>query len=418
MTDRSLRATRFSRFAAPNAGSANRLFGTPLTVIRLLMMAGLAWGTLASSHETGIDRRVALVALVVLALAAYLGWSSQRSAPSDTAATVFLGLLAIGGGALGAFSGVGIAFSAVLGIAAGERLRSEVTLGLLALALASLAVAVTAVGASYELIGWAVLSGAGGALAGLNRRQYRLRAEQSEELLLERERTATESAHAAALAERNRIAREVHDVLAHSLGALAVQLEVLDALLGDGDIERAKTTVATSRRLAVEGLAETRRAVHALRDAPLDLAERVAALADGDSAAFSVEGTDRPLPADAALALYRAAQEAISNARKHAPGAAVSIVLSFASDRTSIEIVDEYGPGVVPAVGAGTGSPGYGLAGMRERVELLGGSLAAGPLPPGGPAGWSVRVDLPVGAGTGGPATVAGRPGSNGSAPE
>ena len=121
MTDRSPRATRFSRFAAPNAGSANRLFGTPLTVIRLLMMAGLAWGTLASSHETGIDRRVALVALVVLALAAYLGWSSQRSAPSDTAATVFLGLLAIGGGALGAFSGVGIAFSAVLGIAAGER---------------------------------------------------------------------------------------------------------------------------------------------------------------------------------------------------------------------------------------------------------------------------------------------------------
>jgi signal transduction histidine kinase len=315
-------------------------------------------------------------------------------------ASVFLGLLAVGGGALGAFSGVGIAFTAVLGIAASERLRGEVTLALLALSLASLAIAVTAVGASDELLGWAVLSGAGGAMAGLNRRQYRLRAEQSEQLLHERERTAAESAHAAALTERNRIAREVHDVLAHSLGALAVQLEALDALLGDGDLERAKATVATSRRLAVEGLAETRRAVQALRDAPLALAEQVAALAAGDSATFSIEGIERPLPSDAALALYRAAQEAITNARKHAPGAAVSVVLSFASDRTSIKVLDEYEAGVVPSAGGATSSPGYGLAGMRERVELLGGSVTAGPLGPGEPAGWRVLADVPVRAET------------------
>jgi signal transduction histidine kinase len=209
----------------------------------------------------------------------------------------------------------------------------------------------------------------------------------------------------------------VHDVLAHSLGALAVQLEALDALLDSGDMERARNAVATSRRLAVEGLDETRRAVHALRDAPLALAERVAMLAAQESARFVLEGSEHSLPSDGALALYRAAQEALTNARKHAPGAVVSVVLRFSAEHTSLTIVDEYPAGTPDCSGTSTGSgrsgglhasavdgsagPGYGLTGMRERLELLGGTMTAGPY---GETGWQVAVELPNGptrAGTG-----------------
>jgi len=392
-----VRLPLWSRLTDPKPGPGRRPPAL-LVATRVVMLAALSWGVAATSHAVGTDRRVALAVLIGLSLLGYLAWTTLQRTGSRSAAAVALLLVALGGGALGAFSGLGIAYLAVVGIAAGDHVVDRTAIGLLVAALASLAVAVASLHDTWELVGWGVMAGAGGLMAGQNRRQYRLRAEQSEQLLRERERTGVEAAHAAALAERNRIAREVHDVLAHSLGALAVQLETLDALLDSGDIERARSAVGTSRRLAVEGLDETRRAVHALRDAPLALAERVAMLAAAQGAVFRLEGSERSLQSDGALAVYRAAQEALTNAGKHAPGAAVLVVLSFLADRTTLTVSDEYPDGfVTPDNGAGAGrGPGYGLTGMRERLELLGGSMTAGPA---GGTGWRVAVELPDGTG-------------------
>jgi signal transduction histidine kinase len=405
VTDDTTSSSSFGRLATPAAGSrfgdVRAHFDGLLVTIRLVGMAVLAWGMLASSKPAGTDRRTALAVLVGLATVAYLGSLVARRFRSGAMAWCLFAL-AISGGAAAAFGSLGVVYAVILGLAAGAELPARLSFALLASALASLAMAVLATGGSFEIVGWLALAGAGGLMAGMNRRQLQLRAEQSEQLLLERGRTAAEAAHAAALGERNRIAREVHDVLAHSLGALAVQLEVVDALLEEGDVERAKAAVVTSRRLSVEGLDETRRAVHALRDAPLDLGEQLAALAASDSASFRILGTERVLSADAGLALYRAAQEALTNARKHAPGATASVELEFAADRTSLRVVDGYPAGVLPQAGRSTPSgAGYGLTGMRERVALLGGTTSSGPTD--GSAGWRVEVEIPVRANGSGP---------------
>jgi signal transduction histidine kinase len=244
-------------------------------------------------------------------------------------------------------------------------------------------------------------------LLGFNRRQYMARVEQGDLLLAEAERARREQARAAALEERTRIAREIHDVLAHSLGALAVQLDVTEALLDNGaDTTVLRAHVARARRLAVDGLTEARRAVTALREdtPPLPvLLDGLLAQYRADSGAparLQVTGTPRALPPDAALAAFRTAQEAISNTRKHAPHAAVTVDLAYQDDAATLTITDTppaNGAPVTPAIPAaepplaGTGG-GYGLTGLRERAELLGGTLRAGP---DGTA-WTVRLRLPV----------------------
>ena len=184
-------------------------------------------------------------------------------------------------------------------------------------------------------------------LLGLNRRQYLARTEQAHQLLAESQRARQEQARAAALDERARIAREIHDLLAHSLGALAVQLEVAEALLADGiDPRQVQTHLHRARGLAVDGLTEARRAVAALRGEIPPLPQLLDGLllqyrADGGVAPpLKVSGVERSLPPDAALAALRTAQEAISNARKHAPGAAVRVGLTYADDVTVLTVSD------------------------------------------------------------------------------
>jgi signal transduction histidine kinase len=408
VTDDTTSSSSFGRLATPAVGSrfgdVGAHFDGVLVTIRLVGMAVLGWGMFASSKPAGTDRRTALAILVGLATLGYLGSLVTRRFRSGAMAWCLF-LVAVTGGAAAAFGSLGIVYAVIVGLASGAELSPRLSCALVASALASLAVVVLAAGTSWETLGWLALAGGGGLMGGMNRRQLQLRAEQSEQLLLERERTAVEAAHAAALGERNRIAREVHDVLAHSLGALAVQLEVVDALLEEGDVERAKAAVVTSRRLSLEGLDETRRAVHALRDAPLDLGEQLAALAASNAATFRIVGTERVLSADAGLALYRAAQEALTNARKHAPGATASVVLEFGPDRTFLMVVDEYPPGAGPEAPSRPGTSsgaGYGLTGMRERVALLGGSASAGPTGDGS-GGWRVEVEIPVQANGAGP---------------
>ena len=238
---------------------------------------------------------------------------------------------------------------------------------------------------------------------GVGRRSYILRAESAEKLVHETERANHEQAHAAALAERSRIAREIHDVLAHSLAALTVQLEAADALLEsgkEGGVERAHAYVQKSRRIAREGLVETRRAIAALREDAPPLPELLYALADayrGDTGAEAdvrIEGLPRPMQADAGLTVYRAAQESLTNVRKHAPGAPVRLTLLFGDEEVVLTVAN--GAPTAPLSALADSGGGYGLAGLKERAELIGGSLEAGPyaardLP--GP-GWKVTLHL------------------------
>ncbi|MFC5819456.1 sensor histidine kinase [Nonomuraea harbinensis] len=229
---------------------------------------------------------------------------------------------------------------------------------------------------------------------GLSRRQYRVQAEHAQQLLEQTRRAQAGHARAAALDERTRIARELHDVLAHSLGALSVQLELADALLSDkGDLENGLDRVRRARRLATEGLAEARHVVAALRDDVPPLAEAIAQLvaAHGDdhsgTIGFEVGGTPRSLSPAAAVCLLRTAREALTNAAKHAPGAPITVRLDYRDD--AVSLVVRNGPADDQPVPQG----GYGLAGMRERLALAGGRLSAGAV---GEGGWQVVAEVPA----------------------
>jgi signal transduction histidine kinase len=212
----------------------------------------------------------------------------------------------------------------------------------------------------------------------------------SAQRLLAQERAArTAEAESAALAERARIARDIHDVLAHSLSAQLVHLEAARLRIEreprgpfrDQILER----VVAARFMAREGLAETRQALSALRGEMAPIGEYLRELAALDNAEVEVAGAPRPLPAEASQAVRRVAQEALTNARKHAPGARVRIRFTYGADEVTLDVRDSgrQGKGSADTVAGkavlrGTGS-GYGLLGMRERAELLGGTLTAGP---------------------------------------
>ncbi|WP_419998445.1 sensor histidine kinase [Streptomyces boninensis] len=210
--------------------------------------------------------------------------------------------------------------------------------------------------------------------------------------LVEQELAARKAeAETAALDERARIAREIHDVLAHSLSAQLVHLEAARLLIErDGDREQVLERVVAARGMAREGLAETRQALSALRGdiAPVDGYLRE--LAADPLVEVAVAGEPRALPTEAGQAVRRVAQEALTNVRKHAPGARVRVSFAYGDGEVTLEVRDEGGTraaGELAASGAG-----YGLRGMRERAELLGGTLAAGPEG----KGFAVKLRVPV----------------------
>jgi signal transduction histidine kinase len=198
------------------------------------------------------------------------------------------------------------------------------------------------------------------------------------ETLVEELRESREAvAQSAALAERSRVARDMHDVLAHSLSALALQLEGTRLLARDrGADPEVVDGLERAHHLAATGLAEARQAIAALRGDALPGPERLRELADAfPNATLTVRGEPREHSSEARLALYRTAQEALTNVRKHSAADRVEISLDYGGDGTTLVVVD-HGPGAPVIVGAGGG---YGLTGMRERAELLGGRLSAEP---------------------------------------
>lgn len=231
-------------------------------------------------------------------------------------------------------------------------------------------------------------------LGALARRSRGERLEQMEVALARAQAAREEHAKAATLAERTRIAREVHDVLAHSLSALSLNLQSARLMLArEGASAEAQDQVRRAQRLAAEGLSEARRAVAALREDPVPAARAIADLVTsarletGTPTELTVEGDPRDLPGSVENALYRTAQEALSNTRKHAPGAPVDVLLAYRDDVAELIVTDHQGHRPADPVTAG-----YGLTGMRERAELIGGELTTGPTDDG----WRVRLVVPA----------------------
>jgi signal transduction histidine kinase len=176
-------------------------------------------------------------------------------------------------------------------------------------------------------------------------------------------------------------------VLAHSLSALALQLEAARLLARDrGTDPEVVSALETAHRLAAGGLDEARRSISALRGDELPGPDGLATLVEGfgERATLEVTGEPRELGSEARVALYRTAQEALTNVRRHSAADRVEVRLAYTRDGTTLTVTD-HGPGAPVLVGSGGG---YGLTGMRERAELLGGRLTAAP------TGDGFRVEL------------------------
>jgi signal transduction histidine kinase len=224
----------------------------------------------------------------------------------------------------------------------------------------------------------------------------------SSQLLVELEKSRSAQAEAAALAERSRLAREIHDILAHSLSGQVMSLEATRLLAErTGSDERVVAEIERAHRLAKDGLGDTRRAIGALRGDVLPGPELLGQLVDDAQAAhglrarLEVDGQARPVPPDAGLCVYRTAQEALTNTAKHAGrGAQATVRLTWGNDQLRLAVTDErrIAGDPVPSLGADLAPGGYGLTGLRERAELAGGTLEAASTP----TGFSVVLTLPL----------------------
>ncbi|MBI3885268.1 MAG: sensor histidine kinase [Opitutae bacterium] len=194
--------------------------------------------------------------------------------------------------------------------------------------------------------------------------------------------------------ERNRVAREIHDGVGHYLTVVKTQLDAATALLPTQP-EQARAAVANAASLTGEALHDVRRPVGALRAdtarLPLPAALQALAHTSGLPVAVRVEGEARPLPPAVEHALFRAAQEGLTNIRKHAHATAANVRLDFRAPQLLTLVVTDNGCGA-PAAPASPAA-GFGLRGLRERIALLGGAVETGNRPEGG---FLLRVEVPA----------------------
>jgi signal transduction histidine kinase len=375
------------------------------TLIRLAGLVLVALSVLSSSHPPGTGGRGLVVSLLFGAAAlAWLIWTARPD--SDRWGSVELYVMALAGGLLveAAPQSAASVFVFIAVIVAG--LRMEITRAASVVLAGTLAVAVSDL--LYNGNGLGLLAYALGFVASLlgasNARQRSLRVEQAELLLAQTQRSHEEQLRAARLEESTRIAREIHDVLAHTLAGLTIQLEATGSLLEQGaDRDDVLARVHRAHELAREGLRETRRAVGALRGDATPAPAGIVALIDeyragtDATAELTIDGDQERLSGPTGETVLRIVQEALTNVRKHAPGAEVSVKLHAgeAPDDEVVLLVDDRPTVAQPAgrpEGLAVSGGGYGLRGMRERAELLGGTLSAGRVD----GGWRVELRLPA----------------------
>jgi signal transduction histidine kinase len=375
-------------------------------LIRLAAFAVIGIVALVNPPSQSSDRTVQIACFSVVGVTLLAGLLLQelpRYQPRGL--PVVLVVMAAAGGLDAVTSGGGqslVAFAGVAAMAAAADLELPAAVAVAAAGIVPILIAGPIGGVGFGTLAGYPLLIVAGLLFGRNRRAYRVQAEQSAALLAQYEQLRAQQRRADVLDERTRIAREIHDVLAHSLGALGIQIQTAKAVLTDHrDVDRAVEVLTTAQRMAADGLTETRRAVHALRVDTLPLAEELAGLVDTHRQRYHVpvtletSGAARPLPPEASLALLRTAQEALVNTAKHAPGQQVTIRLGYGERDVRLTVVNHLNGTHVADTEPGLAG-GYGLTGMRERLRLLNGSLLAGPRE----QDWTVTAELPLASGT------------------
>ncbi|SDJ79390.1 Signal transduction histidine kinase [Nonomuraea jiangxiensis] len=227
----------------------------------------------------------------------------------------------------------------------------------------------------------------------------RVRRRATDKLVVEERRSQEAKSAQAVLAERARIARELHDVVAHHMSVIAIQAEAVP-LKAKGDPVQLEAGLTEIRQLSLEAIAELRQVLGVLRDqdgrtdtAPqpgLDRIDELVTNARAAGLAVLVKQPEPPgrLPPAVELSAYRIVQESLSNVMRHAPGAPVAVDIALNGEELLLHVVN--GPGAEPGAAPGAGQ---GLVGMRERAALLGGTLTAGTVTGGG---FEVRARLPI----------------------
>ena len=372
-------------------------------LVRVVGLALIVVSVIHADHRPGSHGR-GLVISVLLA-AAVFAWSWWTLRPTGERITPDLWVMAGAGGLLCAASpdSAASAFVFVAVVSAGVRVELAQAVwvavtGTVALAIGDIVYGNVGVGLLAYTLGFAA-----SVLAASTSRQSAERVEQAELLLAQTQRSHEEQLRAARLEESTRIAREIHDVLAHALAGLTIQLEATTSLIEQGaDRSEVLARVQRAHELARDGLRETRLAVGALRGDPVSAPAGIDALvveyrAGAEAEAqLTIDGDAERLAGPTGQAVLRVVQEALTNVRKHAPGAAVSVtvhagaqpgdeIVAVVEDRPTAPALAR-APGPLAATGGG-----YGLAGMRERARGLGGTVSAGATADG----WRVELRLP-----------------------
>ncbi len=344
------------------------ILSSPVVIVfrRTRPLSALFWGTITTMAAWLLDLPLTVISGMIVLYSAIIYGPKNLGVRSSIASAVSLSLFA------------------VFGVATGEA-------------------------AFYvlPLVGWTVTLPIG---AALYVRSEKARLEESNRRLSEAEERRLADKLTIIRDERNRVARELHDVVAHGLSVIVVQAgagkRVLDtAEMGNRDNahDKVRQVISSIDNAARQSLEEMRQILGLLRDNGPDgdaqwqptpgattITELVArASAEGLDVSFSTVGEPRPLPTAVGTATYRIVQEALTNVRKHGgPKVEASVTGTFAEEELTIVISDN---------GRGAAAPdrgGHGLIGMRERAELLGGTFQSGPRVGGG---FEIRVNLPIG---------------------
>jgi signal transduction histidine kinase len=339
--------------------------------------------------------RGALAATYVVGTVA-VAW--HRAAPLPVLALA-LTALAVVPGALGVDPAVGLgwlvtAFTVM--VSAGYHARRPLLALAIALGLLALSI-VLQKGVALSDIAFAWLLSGGAWLAGRAVASRTVRAELFEERAALAEQEAQWRAAAAVAEERLRIAREMHDVISHSISVMTLHVSGVRRLLRPDQVQE-RAALEAVERTGRESLAEMHRMLGVLRSAddaergPAPGLDRLPELLDtarraGLHAELSIRGTPRPLPPGIELAAYRIVQEAVTNVLRHAAARRLECTVGYGDARVELQVVDD-GRG-----GAAAGRGGHGLIGLRERAALYAGSVEAGPRPDGG---YAVHAVLPV----------------------
>jgi signal transduction histidine kinase len=362
-------------------------------IASLPLLALLIWGVTSEVHLGLGGRHLVALCLLVLGAVAWVAWTglrSRRQAPLAQAAC--LAVMAITGGALVCYAPLGLVFVAVAALGSSMAWPLRYGAAISATGLLSIFVTVTATSHSYDVLENGAAAVAVGLMLGGTRRRAVESAEQSAELQIARQSSEIEAARAELLTDRNHLAREIHDVLAHTLSALSLQLEAFDTVVESDPNASAEVRqqLQRTKELVHEGLDEARGAVRALRENAAPLDQQLFRLSAEHDAKFTINGEVRALSPQGSLSLYRIAQEALTNAMKHAPGAPVSIEVDYETDAVLLKV--ENGPPTKPPTELGKSGGGYGLQGITERITLLGGRLEAAPHE----GGWRLEAELPT----------------------